>query len=63
MPGPNFNLTAFCGALDCQLPRHLHLISDAHEWMVEIPTIPIYSLAKLQPRKRAKLDCASNIVL
>ena len=33
------------------MPRHL--ISDAHEWMNEIPTVPIYYLAKLQPRERA----------
>jgi hypothetical protein len=29
------------------MPRHL--ISDAHEWINEIPTIPIYYLAKPQP--------------
>ena len=33
------------------MPRHL--ISDAHEWINEIPTIPIYYLAKPQPRERA----------
>ena len=27
-----------------QMPRHL--ISDAHEWINEIPTVPIYYLAK-----------------
>ncbi len=32
------------------MPRHL--ISDAHEWMNEIPTVPIYDLAKPQPRER-----------
>ena len=26
------------------MPRHL--ISDAHEWINEIPTVPIYYLAK-----------------
>jgi hypothetical protein len=31
----------------------LHLISDAHEWINEIPTVPIYYLAKPQPRERA----------
>ena len=31
------------------MPRHL--ISDAHEWINEIPTVPIYYLAKPQPRK------------
>ena len=30
-----------------------HLISDAHEWINEIPTVPIYYLAKPQPRERA----------
>jgi hypothetical protein len=33
------------------MPRHL--ISDAHEWNNEIPAVPIYSLAKPQPRERA----------
>ena len=33
------------------MPRHL--ISDAHEWINEIPTVPIYRLAKPQPRERA----------
>ena len=33
------------------MPRHL--ISDAHEWINEIPTVPIYYLAILQPRERA----------
>jgi hypothetical protein len=33
------------------MPRHL--ISDAHEWINEIPTGPIYYLANPQPRKRA----------
>jgi hypothetical protein len=33
------------------MPRHL--ISDAHEWINEIPTVPIYCLAKPQPRERA----------
>jgi len=34
-----------------QMPRHL--ISDAHEWINEIPTVPIYVLANPQPRERA----------
>ena len=34
------------------LLRH-HLISDAHDWINEIPTVPIYYLAKPQPRERA----------
>ena len=29
-----------------------HLISGAHEWIKEIPTVPIYYLAKPQPRER-----------
>ena len=33
------------------MPRHL--ISDAHVWLNEIPTVPIYYLAKPQPRERA----------
>ena len=32
------------------MPRHL--ISDAHEWINEIPTVPIYYLAKPQPGER-----------
>ena len=34
------------------MPRHL--ISDAHEWINEIPTVPIYYLAKRQTRERAR---------
>ncbi|XKL61974.1 hypothetical protein PGB90_001807 [Kerria lacca] len=34
-----------------QMPRHL--ISDAHEWINEILAVPIYYLAKPQPRERA----------
>ena len=34
-----------------QMPRHL--ISDAQEWIKEIPAVPIYYLAKPQPRERA----------
>lgn len=33
------------------MPRHL--ISDAHEWINEIPSVPIYYLAKPLPRERA----------
>ena len=33
------------------MPRHL--ISDAHEWINEIPTVPIYYTVKPQPRERA----------
>ena len=38
-------------SVNSQMPRHL--ISDAHEWINEIPTVPIYYLAKPQPRERA----------
>jgi len=34
-----------------QMPRLL--ISDAHAWIYEIPIVPIYYLAKPQPRERA----------
>ena len=33
------------------MPRHL--ISDAHEWINEIPTVPVCCLANQQPRERA----------
>ncbi|CAN1856877.1 hypothetical protein LINPERHAP1_LOCUS42256, partial [Linum perenne] len=33
------------------MPRHLN--SDAHEWINEIPTVPVYYPAKPQPRERA----------
>jgi len=33
------------------MPRHL--ISDAHEWINEIPTVPIYYLANPQSREWA----------
>ena len=33
------------------MPRHL--ISDAHEWINEVPSVPSYLLAKSQPRERA----------
>jgi len=32
------------------MPRHL--ITDAHEWNNEIPTVTTYHLAKPQPRER-----------
>ena len=34
-----------------QMPRRV--ISDAHEWINEIPTVPTYYLANPQPRERA----------
>ena len=33
------------------MPRHL--ISDAHEWINEIPIVPSYISVKPQPRERA----------
>ncbi|WZY99917.1 hypothetical protein YC2023_072246 [Brassica napus] len=33
------------------MPRHL--ICDAHEWINEIPTVPVYYPGKPQPRERA----------
>ena len=36
------------------MPRHL--ISDVHEWMNEIPTVPGCSLANPQPREWAWAD-------
>ena len=33
------------------MPRHL--FSEADEWINEITTVPIYYLAKPQPRERA----------
>jgi len=36
------------------MPRHL--ITDAHEWITEIPIVLIYYLAKLQPRERTWED-------
>ncbi|KRZ01863.1 Retrovirus-related Pol polyprotein from type-1 retrotransposable element [Trichinella zimbabwensis] len=34
-----------------QMPSHL--FSDAYEWINKIPSVPIYYLAKPQPRERA----------
>ena len=36
------------------MPRHL--ISDAHEWITVIPTVPICNLVKPQSRERAWLE-------
>ncbi|KAL1300396.1 hypothetical protein AAHE18_18G177600 [Arachis hypogaea] len=41
----------YTGRRGSQMPRHL--ISDAHEWINEIPTVPVYYPAKPQPRERA----------
>ena len=35
-----------------QMPRHL--ISDAHEWITEIPTVPSYYLANPQLEERVQ---------
>jgi len=40
------------------MPRHL--ISDAHEWINEIPTVPIYFLANPQAGERACADTAGK---
>lgn len=37
-----------------------HLICDVHEWTNEIPTVPIYHLAKQQPGERARLRSAGK---
>ncbi len=36
------------------MPRQV--ISGAHEWINEIPTVPIYYLANPQPRERAWIN-------
>ena len=33
-----------------QMPRHV--VGDAREWINEIPTVPVYYLAKAQRRER-----------
>jgi len=40
------------------MPRHL--ISDAHEWINEIPTVPIYRLVNQQARERTCMDKAGK---
>ena len=40
------------------MPRHL--ISDANEWINEIPTVSIYLLANQQPGERAWYDKAGK---
>ena len=42
------------------MPRHL--ISDAHEWINEIPIVPKHYLAKPQPGER-KLSHAPQLFL
>jgi hypothetical protein len=49
--GANVHNPAHWWEQPSQMPRHL--ISDVHEWINEIPTVPIYYLAKPQPRERA----------
>ena len=41
-----------------QMPRHL--ISDVHEWVNEVLTVPIYYLAKPQSRERAGYSSAGQ---
>lgn len=43
------------------MPRHL--ISDAHEWINEIPTVPTHSLVKLQPSQRSWVYSCVNLYL
>jgi len=43
------------------MPRHL--ISDAHEWINEISTVPIYYLAKPQSRERACENYLTKLVI
>ena len=42
------------------MPRHL--IGDAHEWINEIPTVPIHFLAKLQPSQRSWVNVLMYIL-
>jgi len=37
-----------------------HLICDVHEWINEIPAVPIYHLAKQQLGERAKVWSAGK---
>ncbi len=48
-------LHGYCGSIkqDVNSQMARHLISDAHEWMNEIPTVPTCYLVKPQPRERA----------
>ena len=48
---PKCNKGDYAKKKNSQMP--CHLISDAYEWINEIPTVPIYYLAKPQPRERA----------
>jgi len=38
-----------------------HLLSNAHEWINEIPTVPIYDLAKPLPREREWKNAAIQV--
>ena len=40
------------------MPRHL--ISDAHEWINEIPTVPIYGHVNQQARERTCMYTAGK---
>ena len=48
-----FNQARVNGGSNYDSLKVANLISDAHEWINEIPTVPIYYLAKPQPRERA----------
>ena len=43
------------------MPRRL--IGEASEWINEIPTVPIYYLAKPQPRERAWQNQLGKMIL
>ena len=43
------------------MPRQI--TTDAHEWINEIPTVPIYYLAKPQPREEVKVIFRERSVL
>jgi hypothetical protein len=42
-----------------QMPRHL--ISDAHEWINEIPTVPTYSPTQFRSSGRRERTCLSAV--
>ena len=59
-PWPTIN--GKCGAVRAieysQMPRHL--IGDAHEWINDIPTVPIYYIVKPLSRERAWKNAATQ---
>ena len=40
-----------------------HLMSGAHEWINEIPTVSIYYLANPQPKEQAWMNQQGNMTL